>query len=153
MAQATASKDAFFKAIVDERALEFTGEMLRKGDLIRWNMLSSKMAENKEKLKQLANREGRYANLPKNVYYKTAEDGETVIIYGLEFGHTDTEGASLGYESNKSWNLLSDSDPQPYYNLVYLRDPDLQQYWPIFQTFIDSSNGMLNNDMYNDPDR
>lgn len=151
MAQATASKDAFFNAIVNERALEFTGEMLRKGDLIRWNMLGKKMAENKEKLKQLANREGKYADLPKSVYYKTADDGETVVIYGLEFGHTDEEGASLGYESNKSWNLLSDSDPAPYYDLVYLRDPDLQQYWPIFQTFIDTSNGMLNNDTYNNP--
>lgn len=153
MTQATASKDAFFKAIVDERALEFTGEMLRKADLIRWNMLSSKMAENKEKLKQLANREGKYANLPAKIYYDTADDGETVIIYGLEYGHTDAVGATLGYASSKEWSLLSSSDPAPYYDMVYLRDPDLQQYWPIWQYFVDSSNGMLNNDNYNDPDK
>lgn len=151
LAQATASKTAFFNIIVDERKFEFTGEKLRKGDLIRWNMLGSKIKENQAKLKQLANREGIYADLPAKIYYQTATDGETVVIYGLEFGHTDTEGANLGYESNKNWNLLSESDAIPYYEAIALRDPDLQQFWPIWQYFIDSSNGMLNNDGYNNP--
>ena len=151
MAAATASKTTFFNAIVDERAFEFTGEKLRKGDLIRWNLLGSKIRESQAKLKQLAERTGKYANLPQKIYYQTAADGETIIIYGLEFGHTDEEGASLGYESNKSWNLLSESDAVPYYNAITLRDPDLQQYWPIWQYFIDNSNGMLNNDGYNSP--
>jgi hypothetical protein len=33
----SASKDQFFKAIVNERAWEFGGECLRKFDLVRWN--------------------------------------------------------------------------------------------------------------------
>ena len=151
MAAATASKDAFFNAIVDERALEFTGEKLRKGDLIRWNLLGSKVTESQTKLKQLANREGKYANLPDKIYYETAADGETVTIYGLEFGDTDAEGASLGYESNKSWKLLSDEDAIPYYDAIARRNPDLQQYWPIWQYFVDNSNGMINNDGYVNP--
>jgi len=151
MTQATASKEAFFNAIVDERKFEFAGEKLRKGDLIRWNQLGNKIRESQTKLKQLANREGIYANLPKKIYYQTGDDGETVIIYGLEFGHTDEEGASLGYESNKSWNLLSEGDAIPYYDALALRDPDQQQYWPIWQYFIDNSNGMLNNDGYKTP--
>src|SRR5690606_28499402 len=65
--QASASKEAFFNAIVDERALEFTGEMLRKGDLIRWNLLGTKLNEAKVKLQQLENREGKYANLPERI--------------------------------------------------------------------------------------
>lgn len=149
MAQATASKDAFFNAIVDERKFEFAGEKLRKSDLIRWNKLGSKISEASAKLKQLANREGIYANLPEKIYYETAADGETIIIYGLEFGHTDAEGASLGYESNKTWSLLSSSDAVPYYDALALRDPDTQQYWPIWTYFIDNSNGMLSNDGYN----
>ena len=36
-----------FQAIVDERALEFAGELIRKADLIRWGMLKSKMDETK----------------------------------------------------------------------------------------------------------
>lgn len=149
MAQATASKDAFFNAIVNERALEFAGEMLRKGDLIRWNLLSSKLNEAKTKLQQLENREGKYANLPLNIYYQTAEDGESVEIYGLNYGDTDEVGASLGYTSNKEWTTVSSNDVVTFWDALFVRDPDLQQYWPIWQVFIDSSNGMLNNDGYN----
>ena len=149
MAQATANKEAFFTAIVNERALEFAGEMLRKGDLIRWNLLSDKLNEAKTKLQQLENREGKYANLPLNIYYQTAGDGETVEIYGLNYGDTDEIGASLGYTSNKSWTTVSSEDVVTYWDALFVRDPDLQHYWPIWQVFIDSSNGMLNNDGYN----
>jgi starch-binding outer membrane protein, SusD/RagB family len=149
MAQATASKEAFFNAIVDERALEFTGEMLRKGDLIRWNLLGAKLNEAKIKLQQLENREGKYADLPQRIYYQTAEDGETVMIYGLNYGDTDEEGAALGYESNKSWVITSSSETTTFWDALFLRDPDQQQYWPVWQVFIDTSNGLLNNDGYN----
>jgi starch-binding outer membrane protein, SusD/RagB family len=149
MAQATASKTAFFNAIVDERALEFTGEMLRKGDLIRWNLLSEKLNEAKTKLQQLENREGKYANLPARIYYRTAADGETVEIYGLNYGDTDEIGASLGYESNKTWVISTSTETTAFWNALFLRDPNQQQYWPVWQVFIETSNGLLNNDGYN----
>ncbi len=151
MAEVSKSKDAFFNAIVDERALEFTGEMLRKGDLIRWNKLASKIAEAKTKLEQLENREGKYANLPKKIYYKTATNGETVVIYGLNYGDTDAQGAALGYEGSKDWKLNSTGDAVLYWDALALRNPDDQQYWPIWQYFIDNSNGQLNNDSYKMP--
>lgn len=151
MTQAAVSKQTFFNAIVDERAFEFTGEMLRKGDLIRWNLLGTKLAESKAKLEQLENREGKYATLPKKVYYKTDEGGETAIIYGLNYGETDEIGASLGYEFEKSWKLNSETDLVKYWDALYLRNPDTQQFWPIWQVFIDNSNGALNNDGYNIP--
>lgn len=47
-------KSGFFQAIVQERLLEFGGEGLRKYDLIRWNILASKLAEVKAKLPFLA---------------------------------------------------------------------------------------------------
>lgn len=149
MAQATSDKEAFFNAIVDERALEFTGEMLRKGDLIRWNLLGTKLNEAKEKLQQLENREGKYASLPERIYYQTGTDGESVVIYGLNYGDTDETGASLGYESNKGWNISSSDENTTFWDALFLRDPDQQQYWPVWQVFIDTSNGMLNNDGYN----
>lgn len=149
MSQATASKDVFRNAIVDERALEFTGEMLRKGDLIRWNLLSVKLNEAKTKLQQLENREGKYANLPNRIYYRTAADGETVEIYGLNYGDTDEIGVSLGYESNKTWVITSSSETSTFWDALFLRDPNQQQYWPVWQVFIETSNGLLNNDGYN----
>ena len=151
MVQVTEDRDVFFNAIVDERALEFTGEMLRKGDLIRWNMLGSKLAEAKAKLQRLENREGEYADLPEKVYYKMAEDEETVIIYGLNRGETDAIGSTMeGYDS-KTWKLSSNDEAVTYWDALYLRNPDSQQFWPIWQIFINASNGTLNNDGYNVP--
>lgn len=149
MAQATASKEAFFNAIVDERALEFTGEMLRKADLIRWNLLSEKLNEAKVKLQMLENRLGKYAELPDRIYFRTLEDGETVEIYGLNFGDTDEIGASLGWSENKSWVITSSNENSTFWDALFLRDPNQQQFWPIWQTFIDGSNGQLTNDGYN----
>lgn len=145
MATATASKAAFFDAVVNERALEFTGEMLRKADLIRWNLLSTKLAEAKTKLQQLESRQGKYATLPTKIYYKTAANGESVEIYGLKFGDTDAQGFALGYPSSKAWTMVTAGEPVSYWNALYTKEPNQQQYWPIWQVFLDASNGLLNN--------
>ncbi|WP_367210571.1 RagB/SusD family nutrient uptake outer membrane protein [Sphingobacterium sp. R2] len=145
MQEITADKDVFFNAIVHERALEFTGEMLRKGDLIRWNLLGDKLAEAKQKLQQLENRQGKYATLPANIYYKTAADGEKVEIYGLNYGDTDAAGAAAGYPSSKKWTMVASSDLATFWDALYLRDPNTQQFWPIWQYFLDNSNGKLTN--------
>ena len=146
----------FFDKIVNERALEFCGEMLRKADLIRWNKLSEKLNEAKLKLKDLelvqettgsvttSKRHGIYSTLPEKVYYKTLNDGETIEIYGLNFGDTDAYGVA-NYPASANWKLVGESDTRPYWDVLFLRDPNLQQYWPIWQTFIDNSNGILNN--------
>lgn len=148
MAESTASKEAFFNAIVDERAFELSGEMLRKADLIRWNLLSTKLIDAKQKMTALANREGAYSDLPEKIYYKTADDGESLIIYGLEHGDTDEIGKALGYEQNKGWftsNGEATLAPAKIESL-YQRNPDERQFWPIWQNFLDSSNGTLVND-------
>ena len=145
MASATASKDAFFNAIVDQRAFEFAGESLRKADLIRWNLLKVKLDEAKDKMMKLARREAPYNDLPEKLYYQTAEDGETLMIYGLNHGDTDEAGEALGYESNTTW-LSTEKLEDALINALYTQNPDENQVWPIWQTFIDSSNGMLSND-------
>lgn len=145
IASVSGSKSAFFDAIVNERALEFTGEMLRKSDLIRWNLLGTKIAEAKVKLQQLETRTGKYAALPAKIYYKTLANGETVEIYGLKFGDTDAQGAALGYTSNKTWTMSAASDVVTYWDALAIKDPNKQQYWPIWQFFLDASNGTLNN--------
>lgn len=144
MAAATASKESFFNAIVDQRALEFAGESLRKADLIRWNLLKTKLDEAKTKMTQLINREGPYADLPEKLYHKIGDDNETLIIYGLNHGDTDEIGASLNYESSTTW-FNPDDLTSELINALYQNDPDQHQFWPIWQTFIDSSNGQLTN--------
>ncbi len=59
----------FFEAIVKERALEFGGEGIRKYDLIRWNMLASKLAETKVILNEMSTRQPPYDQLPDYMFY------------------------------------------------------------------------------------
>jgi starch-binding outer membrane protein, SusD/RagB family len=56
VASVSAGKDAFFKAIVNERAWEFGGEMIRKYELVRWGNYSQKMQETVQGLKNIADR-------------------------------------------------------------------------------------------------
>ena len=164
----TASKTAFFNGIVDQRAFEFAGEMLRKADLVRWGNIDEKMAEAKSKLQDLGSnpRKGDYADLPEKVYVKlyekdmviptealvfdTPKDGETLVIYGLNHGDTDDHGKEMkdaGFES-KSW-FISNEQPRitdDIINGLYVNQPSTNCLWPIWTYFIGTSNGMLNND-------
>ncbi|MDY3877243.1 MAG: RagB/SusD family nutrient uptake outer membrane protein [Prevotella sp.] len=148
----TASKEAFQAGIVEQRAFEFAGEALRKADLVRWGIIDQKMAECKQKLTDLANRQGAYADLPVKIYYKLADDGETIMIYGLNHGDTDDQGSNLkeeGYTA-KDWFVASKDGSniiaEDYIEGIYVKQPSLNYLWPIWQTFIDKSNNMLNND-------
>ncbi len=136
-------KDAIFDAIVDERALEFVGEFLRKADLIRWNKLKVKMDEAKEDMYDLAAMTG-------NVYYKYNDDGYTLSIYGLNEGelgnnpgagwlpYTDSKGAEVE-------NYFSSLKPERI-EALYKNDPDTRQWWPIFDNTITNSQSKLVND-------
>ena len=86
------SKDGFFKAIVQERLLEFGGEGIRKYDLIRWNLLDAKIQETKAKLRQFMTGQGRYANLPLYVYTKAAD--YNVVSSAQEVATLDLYGGS-----------------------------------------------------------
>ena len=135
MAQYTASKEAFFNGIVEQRAFEFAGEMLRKADLIRWNLIDEKMAEAKTRMQQLRNREGAYADLPEYLYTKTI--GENIIIYGLNHGDTDDQGKALeaeGYERSKSKWLGEEKITDDLIDGLYVNTPSTHAYWPIWQT-------------------
>jgi starch-binding outer membrane protein, SusD/RagB family len=94
-----------FNAIVEEHKFEFTGEMDRKQDLIRWNLLGDKIERTKEKLANLENRTGEYANVPTTVYYKYEDDGVTLDIYGLNRGETSDPGPEY---SAYNWNQSLD---------------------------------------------
>lgn len=147
MTKATANKGAFFDAIVEQRGLEFAGECLRKADLIRWNLLKTKLDEAKAKMLRLATHTGEYADLPIKLYYKTGSNGESLVIYGLNHGDTDSAGAILGYSGSTDWIKADGSSlPQELIDALYQNNPDEHQYWPIWKTFIDSSNGTLTND-------
>ena len=70
-------------------------------------------------------------------------------IYGLNYGDTDALGAAAGYTSLKKWTMVASSDQSTFWDALYLRDPNAQQFWPIWQYFLDNSNGKLNNNGFN----
>lgn len=147
-----ASKEAFQKGIKEQRALEFAGESMRKMDLVRWGNIDEAMNLEKTKLRQLANREERYAGLPDKVYINNTTDANSIEYYGLNKGEDDpdviTKLKDAGW-SSKNWfvdsstgaNILNDD----YINGLFVITPSTHCLWPIWQTFIDGSNGMINN--------
>jgi len=81
VAQVSASKQSFFDAIVDERAWEFGGEMIRKYELIRWGIYSEKMEETVEGLKELADMAfNGTGNIPDYIYWKRDDSGNFQIL-------------------------------------------------------------------------
>lgn len=134
------SKAAMMNAIVEENKYEFTGEMERKYSLIRWNLLKTKLDEAKVKMADLKSRSGNYQDVPSTLYYKYKDDGITLDIYGLNRGEIQIP---VGYAS-KAWDKLEDNKITTLYKTGV--DPDKRQFWPIWQTFIDNSNGQLVND-------
>lgn len=140
---ALTTKEAMFDAIVEEHKLEFAGEMLRKQALIRWNLLKAKLDEAKTKMDDLRNRAGDYQDVPEKLFYELAEDGETLVLYGLNRG--ETEDKSGEFDFSRDWAVVDELTDEKI-QTIYARDPNAYQFWPIWQTFIDGSNGTLKND-------
>ena len=70
------SKASFFTAIVKERSLELGGEGVRKYDLIRWNMLASKIVETKAALLAMSTLSAPYNTLPTSMFYRTGSKSD-----------------------------------------------------------------------------
>lgn len=138
---ALTSKQDMFNAIVKEHKFEFTGEMERKQALIRWNLLGANLAEAKVKMANFKNRTGEYADVPTTLYYKFKADNVSLDIYGLNRGENINPGTDY---SAFGWNTLTDERVNSLFTTGV--NPDNRQFWPIWQIFIDGSNGKLVND-------
>ncbi len=151
MDAAQVSKEAFFNAVVDERAKELAGEMYRKEDLIRWNLLKTKLDENIADLQLLHFRQAPYDDVNTKVYWKTGPetaDGVILELYGLERGEL---GDNPGGYTEKTWKLTNDDseaepDARKYWQRIYAADPNKCPYWPIWQNILDGSQGTIVND-------
>ena len=73
------TKAGFFDAIVNERYLEFGHEGIRKYDLLRWNLLATKIAEARTKIQQIRDRVAPFSYVPQYIYYKNV--GEEIVWY------------------------------------------------------------------------
>ncbi|HTI10739.1 MAG TPA: RagB/SusD family nutrient uptake outer membrane protein [Puia sp.] len=105
--------DGFFNAVVKERSLEFGGEGIRKYDLIRWNLINTRLADAKTNLTSMSKRTGtfagNYANnpldfsqLPDTSFYKTSSTIATGVIWGNSLYTPRTVNSISGY-SKVAW--------------------------------------------------
>jgi len=146
--------------IKNERAFELTGENIRKYDLIRWGELKSKMDNTKQKLRNLRDGLGEYADVPAVIYTKFTVDnsisnGERVLqFYGLQRGETVDKTITEPTEgwTKKTWTQATTSTNPEFYlsdgfiDAIYHGNPDKKQLLPIMRQIIIVSNGMLKND-------
>jgi len=148
------SKESFFNAIVDERAWEFGGELLRPFDLIRWNIFRSKILEAREKMVQMGkdvnSGTGQYANLPDKIYWKLDPSTGKIDIKGLR---SKLSAAPEGYTA-KNWlstlyNPTTDTHAGfldlYWYGITQDLTKPANYLSPIPATEITKSNGKLSN--------
>lgn len=135
----TADKTAFFNTIANERFLELGGEGIRKYDLIRWNLLATKIAEAKANLLALKNGTGRYAGYPATAYYRvtngvvqwarsfyrpspaTTPTGTTAVAWRSAVTDASIANLASEYRANAGKELL------PYPQTTIDTDPNVKQ--------------------------
>lgn len=146
-------KEGFFKAIVNERWLEFGGEGIRKYDLIRWNLLNQRMnpvtGEIRQELRNLRDGVGKYANVPMKVYY--LNNGEEYSVYGSLYKPNDPTPPT-GFKSvrwredlTRADNTLDVGIAKVHYidGIAYYFTPNKSELFPFDQATIDSYQGKL----------
>jgi starch-binding outer membrane protein, SusD/RagB family len=146
------SKEAFFQAVVDERALELGGESIRKFDLVRWNMLYEKITEARELNRKIVYGEAPYGGLPEYLYVKYREDDPG--DFDFESLNLDEDLGDLnipGFERVEWLPALSESDRQEFTDWLNLMSSGLDNHperhlLPIAQPVIDDANGAFGND-------
>lgn len=164
----SASKESMFNAIVEERGLEFAGELIRKADSIRWGLLKSKMDETKAKMNAIVNlkdydTEHPYSQLSGHIYYKMVpfywtrgdvsytEPEAKLSLYGLNYGETDLDPE--GYDEytdseGKASTWIKPNALDDVTDYLYVQDPDKRQYWPIFNVNLNDNASLKNYSWY-----
>ncbi len=142
----------FFNAIVRERSLEFGGEGIRKYDLIRWNLLASRLADAKTNLTSLAARTGTFTGsyasnvwsfnaLPDSTFYKTTSTIATGVIWGTSLYAPRGVSSVSGY-TKVAWvtstvaGVLSSSGSSNGYAFDF--KPNHSELLPIPQSALDA---------------
>lgn len=153
--QASVSKTTFFNAIVDERAWEFGGEMIRKYELIRWGIYSDKMKKTVDDLKKLADDAFSGAGTgPDYLYWKLDDKGNFIVLNPntkVAAAPDDTwKRQAFLIQLHNNTTIYQDWILKDYAN-YYLSGPQpgvARYIYPIPAISIATSEGTLNNDGY-----
>ena len=145
---AISSKEDMFQAIVDERALEFCGEFLRKADLIRWNLLKTKLDEAIDDMLALRGLEGEYASLTGDIAWSYADDNKSIGITFLTAGGEIPAGSEIetGYVAKYDDGKKSGFYTDRIRGIYVVENPEQHMFWPIFNDTMTNSQGYIKND-------
>ena len=160
------SKELTMANIQEERKLEFTGEYIRKWDLMRWGILKETMIHAHERLAEMNLHQGEFEGLNDTIYYKYKYIGDELSftsgikgfvidsVYGLDKGES---GEPSYYNKENGWVKTSiyssestgrELAPDTY--MLFDREFPIRlngrQLWPIFAVNVGQSNGALWND-------
>ena len=148
------TKAAFFDAVANERYLEFGHEGVRRYDLLRWNLLSTKLSETRTKIQQMAARTGPYVNVPQYVYWKNVGEeiqffaGTNTASNAQPFWRpTQIPSPTTGW-TRTDWaqhlTVTNAIDNKPLYQgLASFFVPGKSELYPFSQTVISSYQGAL----------
>ncbi|TDE15420.1 RagB/SusD family nutrient uptake outer membrane protein [Dyadobacter psychrotolerans] len=128
-----AGKEGFFNAIVNERSFEFGGEGIRKYDLLRWNLLETKIKEARANLTRMKDKVAPYDKLPQYVYYKSSS---TTLIYYSSFYKPAPGSTPTGY-ARANWVI--NITPAYITNVAELFEPNQKELMPFPQAAINSN--------------
>ena len=152
--------------IQEERKLEFTGEYIRKWDLMRWGILKETMIHAHERLAEMNLHQGEFEGLNDTIYYKYKYVGDELSftsgikgfvidsVYGLDKGES---GEPSYYNKENGWVKTSiynsestgrelASDNYMLFDREFPNRLNGRQLWPIFAVNVGQSNGALWND-------
>ena len=138
--------ESFQDAIMEQRALEFAGENLRRTDLIRWGILKQALDECAQDIQDLKNRAGRYSGLPGDLYWRVKPNGVDLELYGTTPEETENKTVT---DPTGGWSKIGN-----YYarigayrwELIYKCNPDEKTWRPIPASIITANMGVLVND-------
>jgi hypothetical protein len=140
----------FFNAIVKERSLELGGEGVRKYDLIRWNLLKTKLDEARLNMDKLAAGQAPYSGLPLSMMYK---NNSLPLIFGNSLYHPTPSATPPGFTKTDWINKFYTPSTVGTNSLTTLyRDfashfvAGHSELLPIPQSIITSANGVITQD-------
>lgn len=126
--------EGFFDALMKERSFELAGEGIRKYDLIRWNLLETRINETKAALLALVARQPPYDQLPSTMYY--IQDTTSLIwlnsFYEPEPASAPEGSASISWVSENVTTTIAD---------IYANGfmPNKSELLPIHTSVIDAN--------------
>ncbi|GJM64236.1 RagB/SusD family nutrient uptake outer membrane protein [Persicobacter diffluens] len=148
----SAGKERFFEALVDERSWELGGELVRKTDLIRWNLYGQKVQQAVTDIKRICDEvQAGTSTLPADFYTRTDDSGELIIFNTHEQVSFNPDPELW---SRQDWLIkLYDEDNGTYAEWI-TRDwanyvHPVRYIFPIPIGAISASEGKLDNNGYN----